>query len=74
MVAMFARAIQIFLVIFGILLILLIPTPTHHPSAGPAASGAYLAGSIFIKMLYIFLGLLCFLGTYKIGKRRRKQT
>lgn len=68
---MLARATQIFLVIFGLLLVLLVVVPLHYTS-GQGGGGVYFAGAMFMKMVYILLGLLCFLGAYKIGSRRKK--
>jgi LytS/YehU family sensor histidine kinase len=74
MIAMLARITQIFLVVFGILLVLMILVPVHNSAANPAAAGAYWSGVIFGKMIDVFLGLLCFLGAYRLGKRRNKTT
>lgn len=68
---MLARATQIFLIIFGLLLVLLVVVPLHY-TTGQGGGGVYFAGALFMKMVYILLSLLCFLGAYKIAPRKKR--
>lgn len=70
MVPMLRRLLQILLVIFGVLSVL-VAIFTLHISSASAATGFFQAlGQPFKTILYLFIGLISFLGAYRLGKRQ----
>lgn len=69
---MLARALQVFLVILGILFFLgirfAVPAAPAH-----GADAAFRFGVAFAQVLYLALSFLCFIGAYRIGKRKKKK-
>ena len=70
--AMLARALQLFLILIGVLLLLAILFP-GPASTGHSADTTYLFGTMFGKVLDLTLSFLCFVGAYRISRWRKKK-
>lgn len=74
MVAMLARTIQVLLILFGLLALLVAIFALRNAPANDAAGFLPSLGQHLMTLLYLFTGLLCFLGAYRLGKKQSSKS
>jgi uncharacterized membrane protein len=74
MVAMLARTIQVLLILFGLLSVLVAIFALRTAPATAASGFLQSLGNHLMILLYLFIGLLCFLGAYRLGKKQSSKS